>query len=364
MGTYIDKIQQVLRRKKVDAFLVTNQENRRYLSGFTAHDTSFTERSGAVLIPARGTPFLLTDFRYKIQAESEAKGFEVILYPHGITSLLCDILPKIECTRLAFEGHAMTHVAATSMTKSLMKIGVSLVSVSGWVEKMRTRKTGREIDLIRRSVALNEAVFREVHGSLCPGITEHEVALQIETLMRSMGAEGPCFATIVAAGPNGALPHATPGERKIEKGEPVVIDMGLVLEGYCSDMTRTVVLGEPDTLTVKLFRLVRKAQLAGIDAIRPGVTGREVDRAARRVISSSGYGKNFGHGLGHGVGLEVHESPRLNKKSRQRLTPGMVITVEPGIYIPGWGGIRLENMVVVTETGCEVLNRDTTFLDI
>ena len=213
-------------------------------------------------------------------------------------------------------------------------------------------------------ILLNESVFQEVYVNLKPGQTEREVALAIESIMMRQGADAPAFPTIVAAGPNAALPHAIPTDRVINPGETIIIDMGLKLDGYCSDMTRTVVLGAPDRKTVKIIRLVRQAQRAAIRTIEAGILARDADRAARALISAAGYGKNFGHGLGHGVGLAVHESPSLNRRRRNKLQPGMVVTVEPGIYLPGWGGVRLENMVVVEEKGCTVLNRDETFLDI
>ncbi len=213
-------------------------------------------------------------------------------------------------------------------------------------------------------MALNEEVFGEVYGSLRPGQTEREVACRIESVMREKGADGPSFPSIVAAGPNAASPHAIPTARPINERETVIIDMGVRLRGYCSDMTRTVVLGRPDNKTIELFRLVRRAQLAGLATIRAGVKAKDVDRAARRIIAAAGYGDLFGHSLGHGVGLAVHEAPSLNRRNRMVLAPQMVVTVEPGVYIPGWGGIRLENMVVVEKDGCRLLNKDTTFLDL
>jgi Xaa-Pro aminopeptidase len=258
----------------------------------------------------------------------------------------------------------MLHSSAEKMSSELGKKNVELVPLTDLVEKMRLRKQSEEIEKIQKSVLLNEEVFQEVFKRLKPGMTEVEVALQIETTMRLKGAERPSFDTIVAGGPNGALPHAVPSNRPLKKGEPVVIDMGLILDGYCSDMTRTVVLGPPDSKTKKLFRLVRKAQKAGMAAIKAGVVAKDVDRAARQVIEKAGYGDKFGHGLGHGVGIAVHEPPSLNKRSRKKLKEGMVVTVEPGVYLPGWGGIRLENMVEVRADGCRNFNRDTTFLDI
>ena len=361
---HLVKIRKNLRRRGLDALLVTSPENRQFLSGYTAGDTSFTESSGALLIGTKGKPFLFTDFRYKLQAEAEAEGFEVVLYTRGLAGLLKNILPRLAIRRLGFESCYLSHDAVLHLGESLGKQGIELEPLKDVVEGFRAIKTDGEIDKIRRAVYLNEEVFQEVYAGLKPGLTEKQLALQIETTMRLKGAEGPSFETIVAAGPNGALPHAVPTDRPLKKGDLVVIDMGLKLDGYCSDMTRTVVLGRPDQRTTDLFRLVRRAQRAAIALIRDGVTARDVDRAARRIIEEAGHGKHFGHGLGHGVGLAVHEAPSLNRRSRKKLKTGMVVTVEPGIYLPGWGGIRLENMVVVRKKGCEVLNKDTTFLDI
>ncbi|MCI5132846.1 MAG: peptidase M24 family protein, partial [Candidatus Electrothrix sp. EH2] len=232
------------------------------------------------------------------------------------------------------------------------------------VERMRVIKTEEEIQLIKQSVLLNEQVFQAIHKTVAPGMTEIETALALEQTMRTMGAEIPSFKTIVAFGSNAAKPHAVPTDRVLQDGEIVLIDMGLVLHGYCSDMTRTFVVGKPKKKFKQRLRVVRKAQLAGIKAVRAGAVCREVDKAARRVIADAGYGNFFGHSLGHGVGLAVHESPGLGPRNRKKLRPGMIVTIEPGIYIPGWGGIRLENMAVVREDGCELLNEDTTGLDL
>lgn len=316
------------------------------------------------MIGSRGMPYLFTDFRYQLQAEAEAKGFRVVLYNRGLAGLLKNILAKLKIKRLGFESCYLSHDAASHLGETLGRQGVTLEPLKDVVEGLRAIKTADEIGRIRRAVALNEEVFQEVYAGLKPGVTEKQLALEIETTMRRKGAEGPCFETIVAAGPNGALPHAVPTDRPLTKGDVVVIDMGLRLDGYCSDMTRTVVLGRPDQQTTELFRLVRRAQRAAIDLVRDGVLARDADRAARSIIEKAGYGRHFGHGLGHGVGLAVHEAPSLNRRSRKKLKTGMVVTVEPGIYLPGWGGIRLENMVVVGEENCEILNQDTTFLDI
>jgi len=369
MPSPLTDIRAILHKKGLDGLLVCQPENRRYLSGYTATDSSIAESAGVLLIPARGTPFLLTDFRYRLQAEAEAAGFEVVLYRRGLLALLQKLLPALAIKRLGFESHYLLHTTALALEDLLKKLACAAVPLTDAVEKLRLRKNAAEIEKIRASVKLNEAVFQEIYADLEPGQTERQVALRIETAMRLKGAEGPSFATIIAAGPHGALPHAVPTDRPLQRGEPIVIDMGLRLDGYCSDMTRTVVLLKrpgalPDERTTTLLRLVRQAQLAAQGLIRAGIAAREVDRAARQIITAAGYGKYFGHGLGHGVGLAVHEGPALNRRNRGKLAAGMVVTVEPGIYLPGWGGIRLENMVVVTDEGCEILNQDQTFLDI
>ena len=360
----LEKIRAAIRRKGADALLVTQPENRRHLSGYTATDLSIAESSGALLIPVRGTPFLLTDSRYLLQAEQEAAGFEVLRVQQGIINELIRILPRLDVRNMAFESHYLLYNTAKKLMDLGRKHGIKMIPVTRMIERQRTRKSADEIQKIQRAVILNELVFQEAYANLKPGQTEKEVALEIEAAMLRKGAEEPAFPTIVAAGPNAAMPHAVPTERTLKKGETIIIDMGLKLDGYCSDMTRTVVLGKPDDKTIKVIRLVRKAQSAALRTIKAGIQARVADRAARDIINRAGYGNNFGHGLGHGVGLAVHEAPSLNRTSRGKLQSGMVVTVEPGIYLPGWGGVRLENMVVVNEDGCTILNRDTTFLDI
>ena len=358
------RLQAALARKNISALLVTQPANRRYLSGYTATDHDIQESSGVLLVPRRGEPYLLTDSRFLLQAREEAAGFIVLLYRRGLLASLQRLLPALGVRRLGFESHYLLHSTAGRLAGLAEKLGLELVPVTDLVEPLRVVKTEEEIGRIRSAVLLNERVFQQVYRTLTPGMTEAGIALALETAMREMGAERPSFATIVAFGTNAAKPHAVPGTRALAEGETVLIDMGLVLDGYCSDMTRTVVVGKPDPLFRERLRLVRRAQLAAIQIIRAGISGRDADLAARRVIRESGYGACFGHALGHGVGLEVHEEPRLSARCRKKLRAGMVVTVEPGIYLPEWGGIRLENMVVVREEGCEVLNRDTTFLDL
>jgi len=363
MDTRIQKIQAKIRRKKLDALLVTQPHNRRYLSGYSAMDHDIGESSGVLLIPARTAPILLTDFRFQIQAEQEVDGMEVLLYPKGLLALLSKLLPDIGITSLAFESHYTLHSVAEKMAAVLAKQNISLYPLSGLVEEMRLIKDEDEIDLLRRSVHLNEEVFEEVFATIEPGQTEIDIALALESTMRRKGAEAPSFDSIVATGARSALPHAVPGDVPILKDQSLMIDMGLILDGYCSDMTRTFVAGKADEKYLKIHRIVRQAQVAATAAIRDGIAASAVDKIARDIIKDAGYDKYFGHALGHGVGLAVHENPRLSSRNRKHLKAGMIVTVEPGIYLPDWGGVRLENMVVVREDGCELLNKNTTWLD-
>ncbi len=360
----ISRLQATLRRRKLDAILITEPQNRQYLSGYTAADHGIQESSGVLLIPARGNPRLLTDSRFVLQAEEEAKNFIVELYPKGLRARLKRLLPDLNIRRLGFESHYFLHSVAAKMEKMAQTISVELIPLTGIVERMRVIKSEDEIRILKKSVLLNERVFQLVYNTIEPGMTEIEIGLALELTMRELGGEGASFDTIVAFGTNAAKPHAVPTDRVLNSGDIVLIDMGLVLQGYCSDMTRTFVAGRPDATFLERLRVVRRAQLAGINAIRAGAVCRDVDRAARKVIADAGYGDFFGHGLGHGVGLAVHEEPRLGPRSKKKLRAGMIVTIEPGIYLPDWGGIRLENMAVVREDGCEVLNKDVTGLDL
>jgi Xaa-Pro aminopeptidase len=360
----ITKVQTILHRKKLDAFLVSQPANRRYLSGYSAPDHGIGESAGVLLIPARGQVRLLTDFRFQLQAEEEVADTTVSLYPKGLLTLLQTMLPDLGIRSLGFESDYTLHSFAGKLTKKCTDLGIKTVPLLGVIEDMRMIKDEAEIDKIRTSVKLNEQVFQQIFPTITGDQTEVDVAIAIGACMRKLGAESSSFDTIVATGSRSALPHAVPGAVKVLPNQPLMIDMGLVLDGYCSDMTRTFSFGTPDSQYLKLHRLVRKAQLAGIHSIRAGVSASEVDRAARRIIAEAGYGQYFGHALGHGVGIAVHEEPRLSSRNRKRLRTGMVVTIEPGIYLPGWGGIRLENMVVVREDGYEVLNSDSTWLDI
>lgn len=362
-GKRILQLQASLRSRSLDAVLITEPANRRYLSGYTAADHGIQESSGVLLIPKNGRPRLLTDSRFELQAQEEAQGFKVELYRKGLAALLKTLLPELGVRRLGFESHYFLHAAVSRLEKVLAG-ATELVPLTGLIERMREIKSEEEISLIRQSVRLNERIFQQVSRTIAPGMTEIEIALAVERSMRENGAERPSFDTIVAVGANAAKPHAVPTDRVLREGEIVLIDMGLILKGWCSDMTRTLFVGKPDSLFLDRLRAVRKAQLAAVKAIRAGAVCREVDQAARQVLDQAGMGKAFGHSLGHGVGLAVHEAPSLNPRNRKQLRAGMIVTIEPGVYFPGWGGIRLENMAVVREGGCELLNEDTTGLDL
>lgn len=340
-----------------DAFLVLQEENRRYLSGFTGRDGQFDESAGALIITA-DRQLLATDSRYETQAGNEAPGFEVYRYNEGLARALPDILAMLHTSRLAFESLRLSHKNFLSFQKHLEKRGlaVSLLAAEGLVEEIRMIKEPEEIEAIKESLALSESILADVLNSLHPDATEKEIAWAIERGLREGGAESAAFPPIVASGPNAALPHAIPTDRPIREGEPILFDWGARLGGYCSDISRTIVLGEADSRFNEIYHVVKHAQSLAIEAIRPAASTQEVDKIARDYISAQGFGDNFGHSLGHGVGLATHEKPHLGPLRPSLLEAGMVTTVEPGIYIPGWGGVRLENMVVVTEDGAMVLN--------
>jgi Xaa-Pro aminopeptidase len=349
----LEKIRQVLADRKLDLLLVSQPENRRYLSGFTGS-------AGTLLITPRRA-ILATDFRYYEQVARQAPDWELArikttlddLLPDLLDDLLPDRLDSQAVQRLGFESQ---HVSVDQFRRwNRSRGGVEWVRLKDAVEQIRAVKEEAEIEALRRSVALTDAAFEHLLGVIEPGMTERQAAWQIESYMRTHGASKVAFEPIVAAGPNGALPHARPGDRAIGEGEPIVIDVGCVVDGYCSDMTRTICLGKPPDHYLEVWNIVLRAHNAAKEAIRACVAGDAVDAAARDVIEEAGYGEQFGHGLGHGVGLVVHEKPRAGRTSEDVLESNMILTVEPGIYLPGEFGVRLEDMVVVRDDGIEAL---------
>jgi Xaa-Pro aminopeptidase len=340
----IASIREKLTAEGADAFLVKRGANVRYLSGFTSED-------GQLLI-SEAHAFLIVDFRYYEQAERQAPGFQLYKLTDSLPEAVGALARETGARRIAFESGGVTY----ALYQELAAIeGLELVPTRGWVEELRAIKTRDELALLRRAVAISDAALAAVPGLLRPGMTERQLAWELEAYIRTHGADNVAFPIIVAGGPNGAMPHAVPTDRILVPGEPVVLDLGAEVEGYRSDLTRTVCLGEPGDRFREIHAIVLAAQQAAEAGIRPGMQGKEADAIARQVIVEAGYGEAFGHGMGHGVGLEVHERPRAGLRSEDHLEPGMVVTVEPGIYLPGWGGVRIEDLVVITETGVEIL---------
>ena len=331
--------------RKLDCLLVAFSPNLRYLSGFTGS-------SGALLIlPGRST--LFTDPRYRIQAAQESTCKIRIAKGPLVLDLLA-ALSKAGVKRIGYEPARMTCDSFEAI-KQRLPLRASLEPVTGWIEELRMVKSAEELALIRRSVATNSRAFQQTIAHVKPGIRERDLAAELEYRMRRLGAEKASFETIVAAGCRSALPHAQPTAARLSPGDLVVVDMGAFQDGYASDMTRMLSVGAPSAKVKRMYRAVLEAQLAAIDAVRPGVSTVRVDAAARRVLACYGLDHVFIHSTGHGLGLEIHEPPRLGKRDLYRLRPGMAITIEPGAYIEGFGGVRIEDTVVVTETGCEIL---------
>ncbi len=339
------KLRSALVEHELDVILVSQPENRRYLSGFTGS-------AGWLLISAERA-VLATDFRYFEQVGREAPRFELARIKGKLSDLLPGLLADLGVQRLGFESQ---HVTVDQLYAwSQATDGLEWVPLKEAVEAIRAVKDESEIEVLRRSAALTDAAFAHLWEGIRPGMTEREAAWEIETYMRTHGASKVAFDLMVAAGPNGALPHARPGDRVIQSGEPIVLDIGCVLDGYCSDMTRTICLGQPDPKYLEVWEIVLEAQEMVEATIHAGMSGIEADAVARDLIKRAGYGEQFGHGLGHGVGLAVHESPWASRLSEDTLAEGMTLTIEPGIYLPGEFGVRIEDLVVVREGGVEIL---------
>jgi Xaa-Pro aminopeptidase len=346
VSTRVDRVETRLRDAHADMLLVTDLANVRYLTGFTG--------SNAMVVIGPGVRRFITDFRYVEQAGAQTQGFAVERGPQEFLAALRDGWDEDAEVRLGFEDHKLT-VRQHARIADLLPEQVELIAEGGLVERERMVKDAGELDAIQAAAALaDEALTEQLERGLV-GRTERDVALELEQGMRRRGAE-PSFATIVASGTHGALPHATPRDAVIEPGVLVTIDWGARLDGYCSDCTRTYATGEVSGELRAVYDLVERAQAAALDAVRAGAEGTEVDAVARTIIADAGHGEHFGHGLGHGVGLEVHEGPRLAITATDTLVAGNVVTVEPGVYVPGLGGVRIEDLVVVADGGSRVLS--------
>jgi Xaa-Pro aminopeptidase len=337
-----DRLERLLAERELDRMLVTDLTNVRYLTGFTG-------TNGAVVC-GPGVRLFFTDFRYTERAAAEVEGWETLTIGNDWLKGIGEHLSG----RVGFEDDHMA-VRVLEKLKEKLPDNVEVVAAGGRVEKLRRVKDSDELAKIAEASKLADVVWAWALEQGLAGRPEREVARATEARIRELGAD-PSFPAIVAAGPNGALPHAEPGEREIARGELVVFDMGARLDGYCSDGTRTFATGDPGEEARAVYEVVRQAQLAGLEANRAGVKGEDVDSAARAVIDAAEYGEYFGHALGHGVGLEVHEGPRLSQRSDDVLAPGEVVTVEPGVYLPGNLGVRIEDLVVVADDGLRNLS--------
>lgn len=344
MKQRVEKVQNKLKQADIEAILITNAENRRYLSGFTG-------TAGMVLITGQQA-FLITDFRYISQAKEQAEHMQVVRHGHDRWADVAKLLNEQQVSSLAFEEEEVSFQLYRELKD---KLPGKLTPVRQWVEQQRLFKHPAELNSLQKAIDIADAGFSHITNYIAAGKTESEIGLELEFFLRRQGATGAAFDFIVASGPRGALPHGIATSKQVDAGDMITIDFGAVFNGYHSDITRNVVLGKASSRQQEIYQIVLEAQLAAIEAIRPGVACNEVDDVARRLIGNRGYAEYFGHGLGHGVGLAVHEGPRLAPGVDTVLKPGMTITVEPGIYLPDWGGVRIEDIVLVTETGCQIL---------
>ena len=354
----------------LDGLLVSSQYNRRYLTGFTATDHDITESAGMALVTRAGFGLITSTFALSgVEDEITASGVKALLTDNDtIVNVLARALrDEGGVKKLGFEKEWMSYSTYSRLSEGLGK-AVKLVPADDMIESVRAGKDTAELATIRRAADIANRAFAALLEDIRVGMTEREIAALLERHMVALGAEGPSFSTIVACGPGGAQPHWVPSDRQARAGEPLLIDFGCRVDGYCSDLTRTIVIGKPDAKLREIYGIVRDAQDAALEALRAGARiGREVDAAARKVIDDAGYGKEFMHSLGHGVGLAVHELPAVSRvrvstpeaeaelARIDHLAPGSVITNEPGIYIPGWGGVRLEDMIYVGKKSVEVL---------
>ncbi|MFD3447776.1 Xaa-Pro dipeptidase [Microbacteriaceae bacterium 4G12] len=340
----LTKLRAAFEEVEIDGLLITSGYNRRYV-------TNFTGTAGVVLISKERALFI-TDFRYVEQAQKQAVGYEIVQHTGLIVDEVANQVKALGIQKLGFEQDHLTYSVHKGYNE---KIEAELVATSGLIEKLRLIKTDSEIKILKEAAQIADAAFTHILSFIRPGISELEVSNELEFFMRKQGAASSSFDIIVASGHRSALPHGVASEKLIEQGDFVTLDFGAYYKGYCSDITRTIAVGEPSPELKKIYDIVLESQLRGVNGIRTGITGREADALTRDYITEKGYGQYFGHSTGHGIGLEVHEGPSLAFRSDTVLEPGMVVTVEPGIYVPNLGGVRIEDDVLVTSEGNEVL---------
>lgn len=347
MKKRIENTRKLLKENRVDALLITSATNRRYLTGFTGS-------AGYVLI-SEDKAIFITDFRYTQQARTQASNYEVIEHKTSIIETVNEQLKNLGIHTLGFEEEVVTYSLFKKFEKAFAV--VKLVPLAQTIEKLRMVKDEGEIQLIKKATEIADQAFSYILNVLKPGKKESEIAFELECKMRELGAQGPSFDTIVASGYRSSMPHGVASDKVIESGDLVTMDYGCIYNGYVSDITRTVMVGKPNEKQKEIYRIVLEAQLNVINHLKPGMTGKEGDALARDIIQKYGYGEYFGHGTGHGIGLDVHEGPGLSPRVDIVLQPGMVVTDEPGIYIPDFGGVRIEDDILITESGVEILTK-------
>ncbi len=344
-------MRQALAEKEIDAIFISQPENRYYLSGF--------DGSAGFLLITPQSAILATDFRYIEQAKIQAHNYEIFQITNDIAGWFPELVTELSLRRLGFEAGHVTFALYRQLTETLNRAQshLKLLPVNGLVESLRAIKEPEEIELITKAVELTDDAFEYIQGVIRIGMSEKEVSWEIEKFLREKGSQSMPFEIIVASSDNSALPHSKPSQHAIRAGEPIIIDIGARFEGYSSDLSRTICLGTPDDTFKKVYDVVLGAQLAALAMITEGMTGAQADSLARVVIEEAGYGEAFGHGLGHGIGLAPHEQPRLGQNSAELLTSGMVFTIEPGIYLTGWGGVRIEDIVVMESGKIRVITK-------
>ena len=340
----VDKVRSALETNKLDAILIASPINRRYVTGFTG-------TAGAVIISKNDARFI-TDFRYTEQAAEEATGFQIVEHKQLIELEIKEQLKEMNVKRLGFEKD---HVSYSQYENYKKVLEAELVPISGIMEELRLIKSKDELELMKKAAEIADDAFEHIQSFIKPGVKEIDISNELEFFMRKQGAASSSFDIIVASGFRAALPHGVATEKEIESGELVTMDYGALYQGYCSDITRTVAVGEINDELKNIYDIVLEAQIRGVEGIRPGISGKEADALTRDYIKEKGYGDYFCHSTGHGLGMEVHEGPSLSFRSDKKLKTGMVVTVEPGIYVPQVGGCRIEDDVIVTEAGNERL---------
>ena len=342
----INSIRKSLSKSDIDTAFISSKDNIRYYSGFTG--------TLAFLLITEHKSIIVTDSRYTVRAQEESPDYEIYQLKSG-DNLIKNSTDQIKSKVIGFEGNFVSFNMLNQLKERANK-DLIWKDYSEQISKERVIKSKSEVEKIEAAISISDRAFNAVSKEIEVGMTEKEIAWEIEKEMRILGAESISFDTIVASGLNGSKPHHSPTNKQISNGEAITIDMGAKLNGYCSDLTRTIFIGKPDVKFKKIYNIVLRSQLISIETAKDGMTGEEIDKISRDIISEEGFGEYFGHSLGHGVGLEIHENPGVGPNSKNEITPGMVYTIEPGIYIDGWGGIRIEDMVLMTDNGNKLLS--------